>query len=177
MALQLLDQSSSERFSDLLGHKWDKQEDKFTFKKENVVGLLEGFSNRNCLTFLTQLWDPIGLVSPITIKFRIDLQVWSSGYSWDDILPKSIQQTWLENVHSINDLLSFQFDCKLKSSHTVGMPQINGFSDGGEQAYGAVIFLKSPGLGKILLGRFINHFVVDQNATMGIQALCICQSS
>ena len=143
-----IDQSSSERFTDLLGHKWDKEEDKFTFKKEKVVGLMEAFSKRSCLKFLAQLWDPIGLVSPVTIKFRIDLQaLWSSGISWDDILPASIQQTWLENVQSINDLLSFQFERKLKPSNAVGVPQIHGFSDGGEQAYGAVIFLrwKLPG--------------------------------
>ena len=104
-------QSSVERFTGLLGHKWDKEEDKFTFKKENMVGLLEGFSKRSCLKFIIQLWDPIGLVSPGTIKFRIDLKaLWSSGYSWDDIFPASIQQTWLENVQSINDPLSFQFD-------------------------------------------------------------------
>ena len=166
---------------------------------------------------------------PVAIKFRIDLQgLWSSGYSWDDILPESIQQTWLENVQSINDLLSFQFDRKLKPNNAVGVPQIHGFSDGGEQAYGAVIFLrwklaggdypsvpvtikafvaplkkksiprlellgclalthvrymcksigvrKSPGLGNILLDRFINRFVLDQNATTGIQAFRICQS-
>ncbi|XP_068738835.1 uncharacterized protein [Montipora capricornis] len=138
-----IDQFSGERFTHLLGHKWDKEEDKFTFKKENVVGLLEGFSKKSCLKFLAQLWDPIRLVSPVTIKFRIDLQgLCSSGYSWDDILPESIQQTWLENVQSINDLLSFHFDRKLKPSNTVGVPQIHGFSDGGEQAYGAVIFLR-----------------------------------
>ena len=195
-----------------------------------MVGLLKGFSKRSCLKFLAQLWDPIGLVSPVTIKFRIDLQgLWSSGYGWDDILPESIQQTWSDNVQSINDLLSFQFDRKLKPSNAVGVPQIQGFSDGGEEAYGAVIFLrwklaggdyrcvpvvikgfcrtseeekhpeirtvglfstcthvrymckgirvrKSPRLGKILLDRFINHFVLDQNATTGIQAFRICQS-
>ena len=68
--------------------------------------------------------------------------LWSSGYSWDDILPESIQQIWLENVQSINDLLSFQFDRKLKPNNAVGVPQIHRFSDGGEQAYGAVIFLR-----------------------------------
>ena len=105
-----------------------------------MVGLLEGFSERSCLKFLAHLWDPIGLVSPVTIKFRIDLQgLWSSGYRWDDVLPQSIQQTWSENAQSINDLLSFQFDRKLKLSNAVGVPQIHGFSDGGEQAYGAVI--------------------------------------
>ena len=138
-----IDQSNCERFTDLLGHKWDKEEDRFSFKKENVVGQLEGLPKRSCLKFLAQLWDPIGLVSPITIKFRIDLQeLWGSGFSWDEILPESIQQTWLENIQSINHLLSFQFDRKLKPSSVVGVPQIHGFSDGGEQAYGAVIFLR-----------------------------------
>ena len=53
-----IDQSGGERFTDLLGHKWDKEEDKFTFKKENVVGLLEGFSKRSCLKFLAQSLGP-----------------------------------------------------------------------------------------------------------------------
>ena len=47
-----------------------------------------------------------------------------------------------EPCQSINDLLSFQFDRKLKPNNAVGVPQIHGFSDGGEQAYGAVIFLR-----------------------------------
>jgi len=43
-------------------------------------------SQRNFLAYLAQLWDPIGLVSPTNIEFRIDLQeLWSTGYSWDDI--------------------------------------------------------------------------------------------
>ena len=35
---------------------------------------------------------------------------------------------------------------------------------------------KRRGLGKILLGRFINRFVMDQNASTVIQALRVCQS-
>ena len=89
-----IDQSNCERFTDLLGHKWDKEEDKFSFKRENIVGQLEGLSKRSCLKFLAQLWDPLGLVSPVTIKFRIDLQeLWGSGFSCDEILPERIQQT------------------------------------------------------------------------------------
>ena len=99
---------------------------------------MQSFSKKSCLKFLAQLWDPIGLISPITIKFRIDLQgLWSLGYSWKDILPDSIEQKWLENVQSINDLLSFQFDRKLKPSNAVSVPQIHRFSDGTGQAYGA----------------------------------------
>ena len=138
-----IDQSNGERFTDLLGHRWDKQEDTFSFKKDVVVGKVEEFSKRNCLALLAQLWDPIGLVAPVTIKFRIDLQeLWSSGYNWDDILPESVQQKWMENVQAMNHLLTLEFDRKLKPRNAVGPPEVHGFSDGGEQAYGAVIFLR-----------------------------------
>ena len=69
-----IDQSNGEGTTDLLGHRWDKQEDSFSFKKDVVIGKVEDFSKRNCLALLAQLWDPIGLVAPVTIKFRIDLQ-------------------------------------------------------------------------------------------------------
>ena len=88
-----LDQSDGERFTDLLGHKWNKENDKFTFKKREIIGQFETFTKRNCLALVAQLWDPIGLVSPVTIKFRIHLQeLWSSGFGWDDVLPESVQK-------------------------------------------------------------------------------------
>ena len=129
-----IDQSNGERNTDLLGVRWDKQTDKFTLKK-NELGQLDVLTKRCCLGLVDQLWDPIGLVLPVGIKFRIDLQeLWSSGYDWDEILPASIQ--------SMNHLLAFEFDRKLKPSHAVGVPQVHGFCDGGEKAYGAVIFLR-----------------------------------
>jgi hypothetical protein len=39
-----IDQTQNERFTDLLGHKWDKELDKFTFKKEEVLCKLEAFT-------------------------------------------------------------------------------------------------------------------------------------
>ena len=137
-----IDQSNGERFTDLLGLRWDKHTDKFTLKK-NELSQLEDLTKRNCLGLIGQLWDPIGLVLPVAIKFRIDLQeLWSSGYTWDEILPVSIQSKWMENVQTMNNLLAFEFDRKLKPSHAVGVPQVHGFCDGGEKAYGAVIFLR-----------------------------------
>ncbi|KAK3696587.1 hypothetical protein QZH41_005862 [Actinostola sp. cb2023] len=42
----------------------------------------------------------------------------------------------------MNYLLTFEFDRQLKPNNTVGLPEVHGFSDGGESAYGAVIFLR-----------------------------------
>lgn len=76
-----------ERFTDLLGHRWDKHEDTFSLKKYSAVGVNEDFTKRSCLALLAQVWNLIGLVAPVTLRFRIDLQeLWSAGYGWDDVL-------------------------------------------------------------------------------------------
>ena len=139
---QEVDQTSGERYTDLLGHRWDKQEDTFALKKDSVM-LNEVFTKRSCLAVLAQVWDPIGLVAPATLTFRIDLQeLWSTGYGWDDILPEATQQKWKENEEAINRLLTFRYDRKLKPTEAIGPPQVHGFADGGELGYGAAIFLR-----------------------------------
>ena len=113
----------------------------FTFKKSSFVSDGGPLTKRNCLAYLTQLWDPMGLVAPATIEFRIDLQeLWSAGYSWDEILPKESQTKWMENVQILNQLLKFEFSRKLKPDNAVGLPEIHGFCDGGEKA----LFLIQP---------------------------------
>ena len=91
---------------------------------------------------MAKLWDPIGITTPVMVRFRIDLQeLWCSGYEWDDAVPEVIQRKWKENLRVINQLLSLEFDHKLKPYNAIAAPDVHGFSDAGDQAYGAAIFL------------------------------------
>ena len=86
------------------------------------------------------MWDPIGFVAPVTLKFRIDLQeLWSAGHRWDNVLPEETQQKWNGNEEAINQILTLKFDRKRKLSRAIGSPQVHGFADGGELGYGAGI--------------------------------------
>lgn len=134
---------TNERHTKFLGQEWDKEKDVIKLKKNEITGKTRNFSKRSCLTCLAQLWDPIGLLSPVTIKYRIDLQeLWYQGYSWDEVLPDDIQTKWVNNVQEMDELLNITFERKLKPANALGLPQIHGFCDGGELAYGAVIFLR-----------------------------------
>ena len=65
----------------------------------------------------------------ITIDLRIDLQeLWSAGYSWDEILPEEIRTNWIRNIQILNQLLTYEFDRKLKPDNAVGLPEIHGFA-------------------------------------------------
>ena len=128
-----IDQSSGERFTprtvhkDLLGLRWDKHTDKFTLKK-NELSQYDVLTN--CLGLIGPLWDHVGLALPVPIKFN--QRLWTKPW----------QRAFKANVQTMNNLLAFEFDRKLKPSHAVGVPQVHGFCDGGEKAYGAVIFLQ-----------------------------------
>ena len=89
---QEVDQTSGERYTDLFGHKWDKQEDTFAPKERLSCEKERRFHKEIVPHPIAPYWYPIGLVAPVTIKYRIDLQeLWSTGYGWDDILPGAIQ--------------------------------------------------------------------------------------
>ena len=135
-----IDQSNGERWADLLGLRWDKQADKFSLKR-NELDQMDFLTKRCCLGLIGQLWEPIGLVMPVAIELRIDLQdLWHSGYTWDETLPTAVKSKWMENLQAMNHPLTVKFDQKLKPRRVIGVPQIHGFCDGGERAYEAVIF-------------------------------------
>lgn len=103
------------------------------------VADLTNLSKRGCLACVAQMWDPMGFATPCTIELRIDLQeLWSAGYSWDEILPEEIRTKWIRNIQILNQLLTYDFDRKLEPDNAVGLPEIHGFCNGGEKAYGAV---------------------------------------
>ena len=81
----------------------------------------------------------MGLLTPATIEFRIDLQeLWSVGYSWDE----ESQTKWMEDVQVLNQLHKLEFSRNSNPDNAVGLPEIYGFCDGGEKAYGSAIFLR-----------------------------------
>ena len=48
----------------------------------------------------------------------------------------------MENVQVLNKLLKLEFSRKLNPDNAVGLPEIHGFCNGGERAYGSAIFLR-----------------------------------
>ena len=84
-SLKCLDihQSPSQR---VLGVRWLVQENSFIF---NVSLPDKPLTRRGILSALNSLFDPLGLVSPLTLEPKLLLQtLYSKGLSWDDPLNK-----------------------------------------------------------------------------------------
>lgn len=82
--------------SSLLGLPWNKLKDQISviFPKNNAVR-----TKRELLRNLATIYDPLGLVSPLTLKGKfIFRDVCISKVAWDAQLPEQVAKVWLKHV-------------------------------------------------------------------------------
>ena len=82
--------SGSEFAIKTLGTIWLPNED--TFKVWVARRLVKTHSKREILSVLASVYDPIGLLSPVTIKAKLIMQsLWTHKLDWDSEIPESIK--------------------------------------------------------------------------------------
>ena len=139
----LVDEFTDTAQTEILGHCWNKASD--NFRPNFEVSLQEPVTKRSILSAAAKLWDPLGIFAPLTLNLRLLLQsLWQLGISWDATLPNSIIQRCKQILNQISALQNFQIPRRLKPDLITGPVEHHGFCDGGEQAYGAVIWLRWP---------------------------------
>ena len=76
----------------ILGMLWDTCEEAFYFKADSMI--LDGLQYNKCLvlSFVAQIYDPMGFLNPFTIVLKIMFQdLWRLGLRWNDPLPLKYQ--------------------------------------------------------------------------------------
>ncbi|GBO38517.1 hypothetical protein AVEN_86098-1 [Araneus ventricosus] len=101
---------------------------------------------RHLLSTIGKIFDPLGLLSPFTIRVKCILQVlWMKEISWDEELPPDIQKTWCQWVSEVPRLSELHFPRYVLSSST-GEPtdvlELHCFCDASQKAYGVVIYTR-----------------------------------
>ena len=123
-----------------LGVQWVPSSDVFTYcvpvYKKSLL------TKRLLLSELAKVFDPLGLLSPVTVTAKIMLQdLWKTGVSWDTELNEDWQVKW------------HQYQTELTAIHLLQIPrfvtqlnseiEIHGFSDASEKAYCAAVYIRS----------------------------------
>ena len=130
----------------ILGLQWDSLDDTCVFNELILPKIGEAeVTKRLILSTVNRIYDPLGLLSPFTLKFKILLrEVWAhvDKFDWDDVLPTDIQKEWLSIKEEMDELKYLRFKRSLTPAGYIGQPQLIIFSDGSSKAFGAVAYVR-----------------------------------
>lgn len=125
-----------------LGINYIPSTDAFVYSFKTVLPLTK-ITKRNILSKTAQIFDPLGLLTPITVIPKLLIQtLWKLKLDWDQPIPADIEARWLKfetNLEAIEKIQIPRHVC----SPVAHKLHLHGFADASEKAYGACIYIKS----------------------------------
>ena len=128
----------------VLGVCWNPLRDVLIFDLEDIAREMEGATptKRGVVSVATKFFDPLGILSPIIICFKVLFQkLCKVKLAWDDCLPEELLNDW---THLMNDIQAFK-PLEIPRQHVVIDDvltySLRGFCDASQQAYAAVVYL------------------------------------
>ena len=103
-------------------------------------------TKRFILSKVNSLYDPLGLLSPFTVRAKILLRkLWAIQYpalDCDDLIPSHYHEEWSNFFDGTTRVHELKFRRCLKPIGAIGLPTLVIFSDGSGVAYGAVCYAR-----------------------------------
>ena len=72
--------------------------------------LSKSFTKRTVLSKLAGLWDPLNLLAPLSVQYRLDFSsLCDLKVDWDDPLPEELLDKWVHHISEIQDAKELVF--------------------------------------------------------------------
>ncbi|XP_018396624.1 PREDICTED: uncharacterized protein LOC108774893 [Cyphomyrmex costatus] len=126
----------------VLGLLWQSTTDLLRYEV-TCIAMPETITKRITLSLITQIFDPLGLIGPTTIKAKILMQsLWQLKIDWDTPIPETLRIVWLSYFQQlpIINQIAIPRHAILHSPKDI---QLHGFCDASQSAYGACVYLRS----------------------------------
>ncbi|XP_043286900.1 uncharacterized protein [Venturia canescens] len=121
-------------------------------------------TKRILLSKIAQIFDPLGLLSPVLINAKCMMQqIWQFQTSWDETLPQQFQDNWEEYSSALAKINDVHIPRNINPGNSNRRFDLIGFGDASEKAYGA--YLVAP-VKTISLPR------LELNAALVLAKLC-----
>lgn len=138
-----------------LGVLWNAKQDIFQYTTNPQSHNKKNITKRQILSIISKIFDPLGLVGPVTIKAKVILQqLWLLKLSWDESLPLELFTKW-NNFYSQLPLLDgITIPRQIMVSKPINI-QIHAFSDASLIGFGSSVYMRSVDSSSQILVRLI----------------------
>lgn len=124
--------------------------------KAEFVKVLDGEerpTKRIVLSCVMAQFDPVGLLTPITVRGKMLVQdLWRTGCDWDERIDKVAAQKWIRWVQLMRNIESFKLPRSYfgnAKSNEIEDLQLHIFTDASETAYGCVAYFRAVVRGEV----------------------------
>jgi len=132
----------------VLGVQWDISHDVLVFNFEKIVTSAKTLqpTKRNIISVFSRFYDPLGLISPITVQMKLLFQdLCKLQLDWDDEVDSPIKESWtsiIDDLETTKEIKIQRFLLEGIDEHQVTSYSLQGFCDASEKACAAVVYLK-----------------------------------
>ena len=124
-----------------LGMLWNPVQDELQFVIKNEDKIKH--TKRSLLSSISKIFDPLGLVNPITVRAKLMMQkLWTLNDDWDDLIPIELENEWKIHTTQFEELKSFQVQRHVLDPEAKNV-DMHVFCDASEEAYGSCVYLVS----------------------------------
>ena len=130
----------------ILEIKWNVETDQIVVSLEEVAQIAVSLepTKRNIVSLVGKFYDPLGILAPIVVKFKMFLQTMCEAkLEWDQLLPVNLLSQWQKLSASLLEAQSISIPrcCTEQADAELISYTLCGFCDASLGAYGAVVYL------------------------------------
>ena len=142
----------------LLGLQWNTLNDTLCLTPRSIPSLTSSLlvTKREILSESAQIYDPLGLLTPITVKAKLLLQtLWRKKLDWDEPLDQDIRDKWLSIATDIQEAAHIVYPRLYypQYTHRSTNKQLHIFADASLCAYGAVAYITQDNQVSLVMSR------------------------
>ncbi|XP_018496465.1 uncharacterized protein LOC108864744 [Galendromus occidentalis] len=116
-------------------------------------------SKRTLLKGVAQIFDPLGFISPITIRAKILLQsVWKQKIDWDDRLSGESLEAFENFAGSLDEARAVFANRNIVTAREIAKRELHAFCDSSMEAFATVVYIREL----LSSGGAVVHFVASR---------------
>ena len=127
----------------VLGYLYDTTQDEVSLADFRFEERPQGITERQLLSNISKVFDPLSLALPVTIRGRILMKkVWKEGTAWDEEVSPEVYRDWKALKADLASLCDFKFPRKTGDTEQRQPTELHLFCDGSKACYGFACYVK-----------------------------------
>lgn len=126
----------------VLGLLWYKVDDMIHISNIDERAINGVITKRDVLHSIAKIFDPLGLITPVTFHAKVFLQrLWKVGQSWDDPLSNNLMKEWNKLAQILVQIPCLRLPWLVRNSKD-GINQLLIFCDASIMCYATTVYLQ-----------------------------------